>query len=249
MIRNNPEYMLADGSPRYGIRTTGLGQASVSTVPNLIRVGQTADAAALLDAAELKLAVQHRFVLDKFNFADAEIISGLRADHPEELKEAEAIVAKRLGSPSVWMRGAKTAYTEAVIEEAQMDGTLMRQLTASLMSIGLTMAMLVIVIGLAVMQAPPLTSLLIVLAIYLGTRPIQRKLGRTVDPGSLPTRIERDEARALWDDVVNATLVAVLQNKDIPLDQGSIKAALRGWNHTRYVATVAQELRTNPAEA
>ncbi|TSE14994.1 hypothetical protein B1A87_002730 [Arthrobacter sp. KBS0703] len=248
MIRNNSEYMLADGSPRYGIRTTGLAQVSVATAPNLIRVGQTADAAALLDAAELKLAVQHRFVLDKYNHADAEIISGLRADHPEELKEAEATVAKRLDSPAVWMRGAKTAYTEAVIEEAQMDGTLMRQLAASLMSIGLSVAMLVIVIGLAATKAPPLISLVIVLGIYLGTRPIQRKLGRTVDPGSLPTRIDREDARFLWDDVVNATLVAVLQSKDIPLDQGTVKAALRGWNHTRYVATVAQELRTNPAQ-
>ncbi|ACL41970.1 hypothetical protein Achl_4019 (plasmid) [Pseudarthrobacter chlorophenolicus A6] len=248
MIRNNSEYMLADGSPRYGIRTTGLAQVSVATAPSLIRVGQTADAAALLDAAELKLAVQHRFVLDKYNHADADIISGLRADHPEELEEAEAIVAKRLGSPVVWMRGAKTAYTEAVIEEAQMDGTLMRQLAASLMSIGLTVAMMVIVIGLAAMKAPPLISLVIVTGIYLGTRPIQRKLGRTVDPGNLPTRIDREDARLLWDDVVNATLVAILQSKDVPIDQGTVKAALRGWNHTRYVGTVAQDLRTNPAQ-
>lgn len=248
MIRNNPEYMLADGSPRYGIRTTGLAQMSVATAPSLIRVGQTADAAALLDAAELKLAVQHRFVLDRYNHADAGIITGLRADYPAELKEAEAIVAKRLGSPAVWMRGAKTAYTESVIDEAQRDGTLMKQLVASLMSIGLTMAMLVIVIGLAVTKAPPVISLVIVVGLFLGTRPIQRKLGRTVDPGSLPTRIDREDARALWDDVVNATLVAVLKSRDIPLDQGTIKAALRGWNHTRYVATVAQELRTNPAQ-
>ncbi|WP_104140036.1 hypothetical protein [Arthrobacter sp. ZGTC131] len=136
MIRHNPEYMLADGSPRYCIRTAGAGPAHVTTIPSLVRVGQTADAAALLDAAELKLAVQHRFVLDRVNHADAEIISGLREDHPEQLKEAKAIVAKRLGSPSLWLRGAKTAYTEAVIDEAQMDGTLVNQLVASLKSIG-----------------------------------------------------------------------------------------------------------------
>lgn len=248
MIRNNPEYILADGSPRYGVRTTGLVQTPAAAAPNLIRVGQTADAAALLDAAELKLAVQHRFVLDKFNHADAGIISGLRTDHPEDAKEAEGIVATRLGSPAAWMRGAKTAYTQAVIEEAQMDGTLVNQLAASLKSIGLTVAMLTVVFGLMATNAPPLLSLLIVIGLFLATRPLQRKLGRTVDPGNLPTRIDREDARLLWDDIVNATLVSVLQSKGVALDQGTLKAALRGWNHTRYVATVAQELRSNPAQ-
>lgn len=248
MTRNNSQYILADGSPRYGIRTDGLAHTSVATVPNLVRVEQTADAAALLDAAELKLAVQHRFVLDRVNHADAEIISGLRSAHPEELKEAEAIVAKRLGSPAVWMRGAKTAYTEAVIEEAQRDGTLGNQLVASLKAIALNTAMLGIVVGFVVTKAPSVLSLVIVIGLFFATRPMQRKLGRIVDPGSLPTRIHREDASALWDDVVNATLVAVLQSKGIPLDQGTTKAALRGWNHTRYVATVAQDLRTNPAQ-
>lgn len=248
MIRNNAQYMLADGSPRYGIRTTGLSSIPVATVPSLMRVGQTADAAALLDAAELKLAVQHRFVLDKFNHADAEIISDLRGAHPEELKEAEAIVAERLGSPSVWMRGAKTAYIESVIEEAKADGTLVRQFASALMSLGLSVALLVIVIGLAVLDAPSSAFLAIVVAMSLGARPVQKKLGRTVNPGGVPTRVDREDARILWADIVNATLVSVMQNKGIPVDQATSKAALRGWNHTRYVGTVAQELRTNPAQ-
>lgn len=248
MIRNTSEYMLADGSPRYGIRTTGLVSTPVATVPSLIRVGLTADAAALFDAAELKLAVQHRFVLDKVDQADAELIADLRASHPEELKEAEVVVAKRLGSPAVWMRGAKTAYTESVVEEARKDGTLIKQLASALMSLGLSVAMLVIIIGLAVMDAPPEVFMAVLVAMILGTRPIQKKLGRTINLGGIPTRIDREDARTLWDDVVNATLVAVLQNKDIPVDQASTKAALRGWNHTRYVGTIAQELRTNTAQ-
>lgn len=246
-MRHNPEYMLADGSPRYGIRT-GTAPTHVATVPSLVRVERTADAAALLDAAELKLAVQHRFVLDRVNHADAEIISGLRAGHPEELKEAEAIVAKRLGSPSVWMRGAKTAYTEAVIDEAQMDGTLVNQLVASLKSLGLAVVSLVIVVGLVVTEAPYLPSLAIIIGMVLAVLHIQRKLSRTIDPRCLPTRIDREDARSLWEDVVNATLVDLLQSKGIPLDQATMRVALRGWNHTRYVASVAQELRSNTAK-
>ncbi|MET4144202.1 hypothetical protein [Arthrobacter sp. UYCo732] len=248
MIRNTSEYMLADGSPRYGIRTTGLVPTPVAAVTGLVRVGQTADAAALLDAAELKLALQHRFVLDRVNHADAEIITHLRAEHPGELKEAESIVAERLGSPTVWMRGAKSAYAEARAEEAHNDGTLFRQLGAALKSLGLTVAMLVVIIGLTVVQAPPLTSLGIIVGMFLAARPIQKQVNRTINPGGISTRIDEEDAGILWDDVVNATLVSVLQNKDIPVDRASTTAALRGWNHTRYVGSVAQELRTNTAQ-
>jgi hypothetical protein len=233
MIRNTSEYMVADGSPSYGIRTTCLVSSPAAAVPSLIRVGQAADAAAMLYAADVKLALQYSVVLDKFNHSDAEIISDLRAAHPEELKEAEAIVAKRLVSPAVWMRCPKSAYTKAVVEDAETNGTLVRQMGAALTPLGLSVAMLVIVIGLAENNAPPLASVVIVLAMFIGAQPKQKKLSRTINPGGIPTRIEKGDARILWGDVVNATLVFALQNKGIPVDRASITASLRGWNHTR----------------
>ena len=97
-------------------------------------------------------------------------------------------------------------------------------------------------------EAPPLPSLAIVIGMILARRHIERKLSRTMDPGSLPTRTDREDARSLWEDLVNATLVAVLQRKGIPLDQATTKVALRGWNHTCYVTSIAQELRTDHAQ-
>lgn len=140
--------------PRYGVRTTGLEQAPTVTDSHLVRAEQTAEAAALLDAAELQLAVQHRFVLSRFNKADAEIIAELRVRHFSELQEAEAVVASRLASPAVWMRGATRAYSEAVLEPAEMDGTLVAKLVASLKSLMIVMAALAIVVGLMVTIAP-----------------------------------------------------------------------------------------------
>ena len=52
-------------------------------------------------------------------------------------------------------------------------------------------------------------------------------------------------AHVFWDDVVNATFLAVPQNKGAEVDLATAAALTRGWNHTRYVASVAQELRSN----
>ncbi|NHW47325.1 hypothetical protein HAV21_10540 [Paenarthrobacter sp. MSM-2-10-13] len=132
----------------------GLEQAPTVTDSHLVRAEQTAEAAALLDAAELQLAVQHRFVLSRFNKADAEIIAELRVRHFSELQEAEAVVASRLASPAVWMRGATRAYSEAVPEPAEMDVTLVEKLVASLKSLMIVMAALATVVGLVVTIAP-----------------------------------------------------------------------------------------------
>jgi hypothetical protein len=245
MIRNNPEYMLEDGSPRYGIRTTGLEEAEAPARP-LATVAQTAEAAAQLDGPELKLASQHRYVLDKFS-QDAWAISALRQAHPEELKLAEAAVETRLGSPTIWIRGAKKAYVEATLDEAEKDGTLLSQLGNRLKSIGLSLGSLVIVIGMMVQQVPPPVFLGVNLALWLGLMPIRKKLGRASEHGTLPNNIGKDEARVFWDDVVNATFLVVLQNKGIQADQATAAALTRGWNHTQYVASVAQQLRTNHA--
>lgn len=248
MIRNNPEYMLPDGSPRFGIRTIGLDTiAKAPARPAQITVAQTADAASMLDAAELKLAAQHRYVLDRFK-QDAEVISTLRETHPEELKLAEAAVAARLGSPKVWIRGAVGAYSSAVTDRAERDGSLFAYLVNLLMSLGLSLAVLVIVIGMMVLKVPPLPFLGVGLVLWLTVIPAKRKIERKLASSNLPTDVDRTEAQIFWDDVVNATFLAVLQNRDIAVDLATAAALTRGWNHTRYVASVAQELRTNHAQ-
>jgi hypothetical protein len=246
MIRNNPEYMLEDGSPRYGIRTTGLEPVVEAPARPLATIAQTADAAAQLDAAELKLAAQHRYILDRFK-QDAEVISSLREAHPEELKLAEAAVEARLGSPRKWIFEARKAYIDTTIDDAEKSGTIASQLAAMLMSVGLSVGSLVILVGMMIQNVPPLPFLGVTLVLWLILIPARKKLSR-MDPPSLPADVSKDEAQLFWDDVVNATFLSVLQNKGIAVDLATAAALTRGWNHTRYVASVAQELRTNHAQ-
>lgn len=245
MIRNNPEYMMEDGSPRYGIRTTGLVAVS-DAPPALADIGQTADAAAMLDAAELKLASQHRYILDTFS-QDAGVISSLREAHPEELKLAEAAVESRLGSPKKWAFGAQRAYIDTTVDEAEKAGTLARQLVTMLLSSGLAAAALILIVGMLVQNVPPLPFLAIVAGLWLLTWPVRRRTERDLDRVTLPHDLSAAEARTFYDDVVNATFLVVLQNKGIPVDIATAASLTRGWKHTSYVASVAQDLRTNHA--
>ncbi|QOT19348.1 hypothetical protein [Paenarthrobacter sp. YJN-5] len=246
MIRNNSEYMREDGSPRYGIRTTGLEAFAEAPARPLVTVAQTADAAAQLDGAELKLAAEHRYVLDLFK-EDAEVISSLREAHAEELKLAEAAVEARLASPWTWMSAAKRSYIESTIDDAEKAGTMVSQLASLLMSMGISVGSLVIMIGMVILQVPPLPYLGVCLVMLLVLVPIRRKLDRATDRTTLPHDVSKDEAQVFWDDVVNATLLAVLQNKGVEVDLATAASLTRGWNHTRYVSTVAQELRSNHA--
>ncbi|RAX45734.1 hypothetical protein DQ354_07540 [Arthrobacter sp. AQ5-06] len=239
--------MLEDGSPRYGIRTTGL--TAVAEAPTRVpaTVEQTAEAAATLDAAELKMALQYRHALRRFT-GDADVVAALRQAHPEEFSEAEKMAANRLDSPAIWMRGARKAYDESTIEEADKAGTMLAHIGGLFGSLGLSIAFLTIVVGLGFLDVPPVPSLVVIVGVLVVMNRLQRKLSRKFDPRGLPVRIFRDEAAVLWDDVVSATFLAVLRSKDVPVDIATSAALTRGWNHTRYVASMAQELRTNHAD-
>lgn len=244
MIRNNSEYMLEDGSPRYGIRTTGLVAEAPVSMP--ATVGRTAEEAAMLDGAELKLAAQHRFVLDRF-VNDAATIATLREAHPEELEEAKETVALRLGSPFIWRKGARQAYSRAVAEEADKDGTLPSLLAHTLVSNAIYLGAIVLAIGAASLEIPFTALFLVILAYWFLTTPLQRKIRRQVLRKALPV-LEPEDAKLFWDDVVNATLLSVLRSKGVSVDIATSAVLARGWNHTRYVASVAQQLRSNPAQ-
>lgn len=146
------------------------------------------------------------------------------------------------------MEGSRRAYFDGVNEDGERSGILFRQGIAAIGSLSITAALMAVIVGLALHEVPPLPSLAVIAAIIIGLNPVNRGLSRTIQRGTLPTRLHREDAQELWDDVVNATLLSVLEVKGIPVALATAKATGRGLNHTRYVASVAQELRTNHAD-
>src|SRR5688572_6910019 len=99
---------------------------------------------------------------------------------------AAPAVAQRLGSPPVWRVGARKAYARSVAEEADKDGTLPQLFAHTLMSIAIYLGAIVLAIGAASLEIPFTALFLVILAYWLLTTPLQRKIRRQVLRKSLP---------------------------------------------------------------
>ena len=104
----------------------------------------------------------------------------------------------------------------------------MSRLAALLMSLGVTVAGLVIIIGMVVIDTPFVPFMLVLTSCSIVSIPVRRKLARKTDRTTLPSNIPREDARMFWDDVVNATFLSVLQNKGIAVDIATSASLTRG---------------------
>ncbi|MFD1214876.1 hypothetical protein ACFQ36_22880, partial [Arthrobacter sp. GCM10027362] len=102
------EYLLSDGSPRYGLRTE---ETSPAAAP-----ARTEDARAIpreasrLGLHHLSTAVDSRLTR-AWADQDDPLLAALRAGHPAELAEAEGLVRNELGGRADWLRKARANHT------------------------------------------------------------------------------------------------------------------------------------------
>ena len=109
------------------------------------------------------------------------MVTSLREAHPEELKLAEAAVEARLVSPRTWLLEARKAYIDTTVDDAEKSGTLLTQITALLMALGLSVGSLTIVIGMMIQHVPLLPFLGVNLALWLVLMP---RPARSSRPGT-----------------------------------------------------------------
>lgn len=146
------EYLLADGSPRYGIRTEESTevqengpQAEAAPADPAIRHIAGLDGTALVVAAALRRQHLARFGRDA-------PLRALERKYPEASEQASAAVIEELGSVRVWRK----ALTKRFFEEyaPQLDGRIV-------LAVFGTLAMFVLVVAMAVTSA------------FLGARPLE----------------------------------------------------------------------------
>ena len=240
----NENYEMADGSPRYGLRTSETSAMTPVRAAARGSATRIVERAATFDAVQLRTAVDYRYTLERFE-ADATLIEALRACNPSELKEAENIVKHRLKSPSGWLRGAIRIHDEELVSSGTTDD--INQLTryaAGIASLLLTVVPLLVWIGAKAAKLDDLTAIALLVVSMVGAMPFQKRLRRKMG-GMLPMRLDAIEMKMLWADVVNATLVAVMQENGKNADSATQMAACRGWNHTSYSAARVRELAGN----
>jgi hypothetical protein len=242
MIRNNDEYMLPDGSPRYGIRT-GNGLADVlepaesAAAPT---AGTFAQKAAGFTANHLAVAARLRYTAR--NSAGAQkALEDLRASHPAEYKEAIEVVAAELDSLNDWHRTASYATRQAVVTSEHVRGVS-----------GLTRRALIARLLLSLIPFAVIVSLLLagvefwiafsacMLATFVEPLMKDRYAHHTIGPTHM--RVSPAAARVFWDDIVDATFISILDGKAISVGPFARQAALAGWNHLSRTAEAVDRI-------
>ena len=220
------EYQLADGSPRYGHRTdsaTTVQAATPFTAPT-----DVAEGAAKLSLDVMAAAIDRRLRSAWADEADP-AVEALRTGNPEELAAARALVRLHLGSQRQWRLKAQAVWDQ------RLAGNLARRRAG-----GRVQEILALRLGLmAALIAPPayivatgpddlLKLLLAGIACFAFAVAGGHFLTCRARVPVMPN-LRGPWLKELREDVVNATLVAILQNKGTPLHPRTAAAARRGW--------------------
>lgn len=239
----NSEYLLADGSPRYGSRTTdsSAGEPAVPQANPGIRVEEAAEGAARLGLDDLAAAMDRRLAS---SWADAPdpLVDGLRKDHPEELIAARDLVKLHLGSHWQWLLKAQAVRDkrlEPVLRRRRASGSA-REILA------LRLALMAALIALpAYLVATDRENLLKLVLVGVGCIVAALVCGHFI---TVHARVPvMPNLRSAWlaelrNDVVDATLVAILQNKGVELEPRVITAGQRGWKSIRTASRAVEAL-------
>lgn len=230
------DYHLSDGSPRYGNREEASGELSLSGAA--IRVEEAAEGAARLSLDDMTAAIDRRLESAWSEVPDPSV-TALRKEYPEELAAARALVNVHLGTQRQWRLKAQG------IRDKRLAATTGRRRAS-----GLAQKILLLRIGLIIaLIAPPayvvstnqndlvklvVTGAFCLVAAFVGGHYLTVMARVPV----MPT-IRGPWLTEIRDDIVNATLVAILLNKGIFVEGATVVAARRGWQSVQVAAKAA----------
>lgn len=242
----NHEYQLADGSPRYGHRTGPAAEeqtVSALTVPIEVVYG-----AAKLSLDSLQAAIDRRLRSVWADEPDS-ALEALRYDNPEELAAARALVRLHLGSQRQWRIKAQA------VRDNELAGTMARRKAS-----GRAQEVLALRLGLmAALIGPPafvvatspedILKLLIIGIVCFAAALIGGHFLMCRSRVPAMPNIRGRWLNELRQDVVNATLVAILQNKGTFVDPQTAAAGRRGWESIQAAAKAVELLHSSTHSA
>lgn len=234
------EYQLIDGSPRYGSRSETQATAQDPGVAR-VRVEEAAEGAARLGLDQMAAAINRRLTS---SWADREnpAVEALRKEHPEELAAARALVKLHLGSQRQWRLKAEK------VRDKHLSGTTRRRRAAGSAReiLLLRLVLLISLIALPVyIVATDREDLLKLTLVGVACVAVALAGGHFI---TVHARVPvMPNIRSAWlyelrEDIVDATLAAVLQNKGVELEARTAEAARRGWKSIQVAAKAVEAL-------
>jgi hypothetical protein len=236
----NNDYELVDGSPRYGSRSEDHTPATAPAT--LGRAEEYAEAASRLGLDHLAAAIDRRLTA---SWADREdpLVAGLRKAHPEELAAARALVKLHLGSQRQWRLKAQA------VRDKHLAATVRRRRAAGsareimFLRLGLMLALIAPPVYILTTSRDDILKLVLTGAACIAVAFIGGHFLTIRSRIPVMPNIKGAWLNELRDDVVNATLVAILLNKATVLDDKTVAAAEQGWNSIRSAAAAVESLQ------
>lgn len=236
------EYQLVDGSPRYGARHEDAATRAQTVPVQAARVEETAEAAARLGLDHLAAAIDRR-LSSSWAEKDDTALQSLRDAHPEELAAARALVKLHLGSQRQWRLKAQAIrdkHLAATMRRRKASGSAREIL---FLRLGLMLALIAPPVYVVAASREDILKLVLVgvaciAAAFIGGHFLTVRARVPVMPN-----IRGAWLSELREDVVNATLVAILQNKGVDLDRRTVAAGRRGWDSITTAAKAVESLQ------
>jgi hypothetical protein len=183
-----------------------------------------------LDAFTLNAALDHMFRLDE-HAADLPVIASKRAEHPNELVVAERMTGWHLGSVEEFKVNAEARFfaspagsRASVVLRAKV------QLWAA------AFAATPLIAGAPAIAVTADGTLGLAVGAVAGL--LYSVLGRRPESSGIPEMVEADWAH-LRRDVVDASLAAVIKERNLPLSPEEEAALTRGFEHLKHVGSVS----------
>lgn len=234
------EYQLLDGSPRYGIRHEGAPQQDAPAPA--IRSEEAAEKASSLSLDQLAGAIDRRLTGSWADTTDP-LVEALRADYPEELTAAKALVKIHLGSNRRWLAKAQAARDKALAETVRRRKESGLAHEVLILRLCLLLGMLSLPVYLVATDVDDLFKLVLagigcIAVAAVGGFALTVKERLPVMPV-----IRGPWLNELREDIQDATLVAIVQNKGVELDSKTARAGRRGWESILHAAAAVDTLR------
>lgn len=253
MPRISPEYMLADGSPRYGIRAAGDDPNSSSTpepaAPEPQRGGDAAADAILrealtFDANQLATAQNYRFQ-QLWADQDDELIVAFRTEHPKLEEIAVRTTNEALEGSFKWFLRSVKPLAEVRGAVRKRRSTALRG-SVNLVKLLIRTSRLLIVWLMITNPAPEAVAgglvLLFLLRLFGKTNQARMKF-------PMGARLRWSGFRDHRRDITDAVLLALVLGNGHSVDYATAEAAGRGWKHLTFVAGKVDEIRRGPTPA
>lgn len=235
------QYENSDGTPRFGSRSADHAAVQEATAP-AVRVEETAEAAASLGLDDMAAAIDRRLT-SSWSDAEDPLVAELRSAHPEELAAARALVKLHLGSQRQWRLKAEAVRNTSLASLTSRRKASGSALEIMLLRLGLLVALIAPPVFVVATSPEDILKLVLagascIVSAFIGGHFIAVRSRVPVMPN----------IRAAWlgelrEDIVNATLVAILQNKGQDLKAQAVEAGQQGWKSIQVAAKAVAALR------